>query len=297
MTSEPVGLLLVDKPEGPSSHDVTVSVRRLIKTRRIGHAGTLDPFASGLLVLCVGWAARLAEYLTALPKVYRGVVRLGETTDTDDLTGEVIQRSDAWRQLAPHQISQAAAGQIGELEQRPPVYSAKKVAGQRAYALARRGQRPQLVPRRVTVTRLTIREVALPDIDIEIGCSSGTYVRSIARDLGEALGVGGHLTSLRRISVGDFSIDQAVRLAESTSQDEVIGLLRDPAAAVAHLPQVEVTATAGEALRQGRPVTCSEPFGAGPLAVHVEHAFLGIGELRDGQLWPKKVFPTRAVDH
>jgi tRNA pseudouridine55 synthase len=296
MTSEPVGLLLVDKPEGPTSHDVTVSVRRLIKTRRIGHAGTLDPFASGLLVLCVGWAARLAEYLTALPKVYHGVVRLGEVTDTDDLTGEVIKRSDAWRELAPDQISDAVVGQIGELEQRPPIYSAKKLAGERAYALARRGQRPQLVPRRVTVGRLTIRELALPDFSIEIECSSGTYVRSIARDLGEALGVGGHLTKLRRISVGDFSIDHAVRLGDARSQQEVMALLREPAAAVAHLAQVEVTATAGEALRQGRPVTWSEPLGAGPLAVHVEGAFLGIGELRDGRLWPKKVFPTQPVD-
>src|SRR4051812_46531009 len=140
VVAPPTGVLPVDKPVGPTSHDAVAAVRRALRTREVGHTGTLDPFASGLLLVCVGRATRLAEYLTGLPKTYVATMRLGETTDTDDLTGEVIQSSDAWRSLSTDAIEEALRAQVGTIQQLPPSYSAKKVGGERMYAAARRGE-------------------------------------------------------------------------------------------------------------------------------------------------------------
>lgn len=289
----PVGLLPIDKPEGPSSHDMVDAVRRALGVRRVGHTGTLDPFASGLLILCIGWATRLAEYVAGLPKVYRAVLRLGERTDTDDRTGAVVERSDAWRALDEARLRAALETQVGALEQLPPVYSAKKVGGRRAHAVARGGGAPELRPGRVTVHRLELCEFVPPDVTVEIECSSGTYVRAIARDVGAALGVGAHLRELRRTRIGRFSVDDALALDpdRDPAPERIAERLLPPEAAVAHLPRVEVEERDAERLGHGRPVAGIEGVGRGAVAVFVEGRVAAIAELGEGGLWPRKVFP------
>lgn len=286
----PVGLLLVDKPEGPTSHDVVDRVRRGTGVRRVGHTGTLDPFASGLLLLCVGWATRLAEYLTALPKTYRGVVRLGERTDTDDRTGKLIGTSEAWRTMDAEQVRAALDGQLGEIEQLPPAYSAKKLAGRRAYELARRGGRPELQPERVMIRRLTLCDFSPPYATVEIECSSGTYVRSVARDVGETLGVGAHLCALRRLRIGEFDVADALKLEALEAAGAMQARIRPPEDAVAHLRTAHLSEEAGAALRQGRCVEWEEETESPVVAVIVKRSLVAIAEPREGRLWPKKVF-------
>ncbi|HEU0078306.1 MAG TPA: tRNA pseudouridine(55) synthase TruB, partial [Longimicrobiaceae bacterium] len=194
--AEPVargGVLPVDKPVGPTSHDAVAAVRRALRIRQVGHTGTLDPFASGLLLVCFGPATRLAEYLTPLPKTYRATMRLGEATDTDDRTGEVLARSDAWRELTEAQLRAALERQVGEIEQLPPRFSAKKVGGERMYAAARRGEEVVRTAVPVTIYAIRVIRIALPEVEFEVECGAGTYIRAIARDVGDALGVGGHL--------------------------------------------------------------------------------------------------------
>jgi tRNA pseudouridine55 synthase len=290
MSSDPAGLLLIDKPEGPTSHDVVDSVRRSVGIRRVGHTGTLDPFASGLLLLCVGWATRLAEYLTALPKVYRGVIRLGVRTDTDDRTGTVIETSDGWRQLDRARISLALEAQVGEVEQVPPAFSAKKVAGQRAYSVTRSGGTPALRPQSVAIRQLSLRDLSPPDLTVELECTSGTYVRAVARDVGSALGVGGHLKSLRRLRVGAFSVERA--LQPDSDAKEFVRNLQPPETAVAHLRRVDLDRDAAWACADGRPIDCQVEDASGPVAAHLDGRLVAIGESRDGQLWPRKVFPA-----
>jgi tRNA pseudouridine55 synthase len=290
MSGDPAGLLLIDKPEGPTSHDVVDSVRRAIGIRRVGHTGTLDPFASGLLLLCVGWATRLAEYLTVLPKVYRGVIRLGVRTDTDDRTGTVIETSDGWQRLDQARISLALEEQVGEVEQVPPAFSAKKVAGQRAYSVTRGGGTPALRPQRVTIRQLSLRDLSPPDLTVELECTSGTYVRAVARDVGSALGVGGHLESLRRLRVGAFSVERALR-PDSDAKD-FIQSLQPPETAVAHLHRADLDRDAAWACADGRPVAWEGEYAPGPVAAHLDGKLVAICETRDGRLWPGKVFPA-----
>jgi tRNA pseudouridine55 synthase len=290
MAAEAVGLLLVDKPEGPTSHDMAEIVRRVIGVRRVGHTGTLDPFASGLLLLCVGWATRLAEYLIALPKVYSGVIRLGENTDSDDRTGTVVGRSDDWRGLEVESIWRALAAQVGEIEQLPPVFSAKKLSGRRAYALARAGGDVDLEPQRVTVRSIELRDLSLPDLCVEVECSSGTYVRAIARDVGAALGVGGHLAELRRLRIGAFSVDDALHLDRDTSADELRGRLRPPEEAVASLERLDLDPETAEGFRHGRPASWDRERLEGPAAAFVDGSLLAIVEQRESRIWPRKVF-------
>jgi tRNA pseudouridine55 synthase len=289
----PAGLLLLDKPEGPTSHDVIDSVRLALGLRRVGHTGTLDPFASGLLLVCIGWATRLAEYLTTLPKTYIGLIRLGERTDTDDRTGTVLARNEAWRGLGREELERALASQVGVIHQRPPDYSAKRVGGRRSYAVAREGGRPELETRRVMIRRLQLLEMAPPDVRVEIECSSGTYVRAVARDVGEEIGSGAHLRELRRTRIGDFHVREAVPIEADTSGNELRAALRAPAAAASHLPHLTLDDAAAEAVRHGRPIDApGRGAGAGPLALFHDAALLAIAELRDGRLCPVKVFPV-----
>ena len=288
MTS--VGLLLVDKPEGPTSHDVVDIVRRAVGVRRVGHAGTLDPFASGLLLLCVGWATRLAEYLTALPKTYRGVVRLGQRTDTDDRTGTIVAESEHWKNVTAEQVRSALGEQLGDIEQLPPAYSAKKVAGRRAYDVARKGGAPTLRAEAVTVHRLALCDYSPPDVTIEIECSSGTYIRSIARDVGESLGTGGHLRSLRRQRIGRFNVAEAVVLDDELVPEKIVASIRPPEEAVAHLATARLDAMAGAALSHGRSVEWGQDTENEPVAVIVEEKLVAIAAPKDGHLWPQKVF-------
>ncbi|MBN8216058.1 MAG: tRNA pseudouridine(55) synthase TruB [Spirochaetes bacterium] len=211
------GLVLLDKPEGPTSHDMVDAARRALGVRRIGHAGTLDPFATGLLLLLVGEATRLQDYFLHRDKVYEGVIALGVETDTGDLTGKPV------RELAPAHWPKIEAPMIraiiaehfsGEIQQTPPVFSALKVDGQRAYALARSGREVVLSPRKVTLGAFVISEPVDGRIPFRLRCSSGTYVRSVAVDLGKALGIPAHLHSLRRAAIGDLSVSGACQAAE-----------------------------------------------------------------------------------
>src|SRR5947209_9147672 len=208
----PGGLVVVDKPAGMTSHDVVARLRRLLRIRRIGHAGTLDPMATGVLVCGVQRATKLLGHLPLEPKVYRGMVRLGISTTTDDAEGERTGGADASAVSEP-QIRAALAGLRGTIEQVPSRVSAIKIGGKRAYALARAGAQVLLTARPVTVSRLELlalrRGQTVTDLDVLVECSGGTYVRALARDLGATLGVGGHLTALRRTRVGPYGLSVA----------------------------------------------------------------------------------------
>ncbi|MCR2810092.1 MULTISPECIES: tRNA pseudouridine(55) synthase TruB [unclassified Microbacterium] len=209
------GVLLVDKPGGMTSHDVVARARKALGTRKIGHAGTLDPMATGLLILGVEAATRLLTYIVGLDKTYQATIRLGATTDTDDADGTILTVTDA-AALDPAAITAAIAPLTGEISQVPSRVSAIKVAGRRAYDLARAGEEVTLAARTVTVSRFEVldqrSEDGFVDLDVVVDCSSGTYIRALARDLGDALGVGGHLTALRRTRIGPFGLDGAAAI-------------------------------------------------------------------------------------
>lgn len=211
------GILLLDKPQGPTSHDLVGRTRRALGTRKVGHAGTLDPMATGLMILGVESSTRLLTHLVGLDKEYTATIRLGEATDTDDAEGSVISAADA-SGLADEAIRDAVAGLTGDLRQVPSSFSAIKVDGRRSYDRARAGEAVELAARPVRVDAFEVTEVrragATTDLDVRVAVSSGTYVRALARDLGVALGVGGHLTALRRTRVGPFGVDEATDLDE-----------------------------------------------------------------------------------
>jgi tRNA pseudouridine55 synthase len=211
------GLVVVDKPGGMTSHDVVSRVRRLAGTRKVGHAGTLDPMATGVLVLGLNRATRLLGHLTLTDKRYAATVRLGVTTTTDDADGDVVEtRSTAG--LTEEAVRAALAELVGEIDQVPSSVSAIKVDGRRSYDRVRAGEQVELPARRVTVHEIVVTSLELPTLDVDVHCSSGTYVRSIARDLGAALGVGGHLTALRRTAVGPFDLSTAQTLEALTDR-------------------------------------------------------------------------------
>ena len=222
------GLLVVDKPAGMTSHDVVARVRRLADTRKVGHAGTLDPMATGVLLLGVGRATRLLGHLALAEKTYEATVRLGMTTTTDDAEGEPLERVAAG-DVDESQVRAGLAGMVGELDQVPSAVSAVKVAGRRSYERVRAGEVVELEPRRVTIHELVVHQVRpegdVVDVDVTVRCSSGTYVRAIARDLGAALGVGGHLTRLRRTAIG--RPERAVTVDDAASLDSLEGLKND----------------------------------------------------------------------
>lgn len=226
------GVLLVDKPTGRSSHSVVAEVRRVLGTRKVGHAGTLDPMASGLLVVGVGTGTRLLTFLVGLPKGYQATVRLGVTTITEDVDGEVVTRSGIGNGIDPAVLTAALAGLQGTYRQRPSSVSAIKVAGRRAYDRVRAGEEVSLEPREVTVGEIavvaqrlqTVDGIPVMDISLATQVSSGTYIRALARDLGEAVGTGAHLIALRRTSVGPFDVAAATPLAELTADADLLPL-------------------------------------------------------------------------
>ncbi|MGQ9687881.1 MAG: tRNA pseudouridine(55) synthase TruB [Desulfobaccales bacterium] len=206
------GLLLMDKPAGLTSFEVVRRVRRVLRVKKAGHLGTLDPFATGLLPLALGEATKLVQFLLEESKVYLAALKLGVETDTHDLTGRVTK---TWAYLpSAAEIRRAAARFEGEIEQVPPLYSAVHHQGERLYKLARRGEQVEAAPRNVTIQSLEIQEIALPLVTLRLECSKGTYVRALARDLGRALGCGAHLTALRRLAVGPFRLEEALSLEE-----------------------------------------------------------------------------------
>ncbi|WLD12235.1 tRNA pseudouridine(55) synthase TruB [Planctellipticum variicoloris] len=251
------GLLNVHKPEGWTSRDVVNRVQRLVRPAKVGHAGTLDPLATGVLVVCIGSATRLISFVQDSPKRYRGRFRLGLSSDTEDITGNVTVRGDAGP-IRRADLESLLPEFTGEILQRPPAYSALHVAGQRAYDLARAGQAVDLAPRPVRIDRLHLSDFALPDFELEITCGSGTYVRSLGRDLGERLGCGAVMTALVREAVGAFELSSAIA-ADPLDLDAIKAALAPCRAAVAHLPSVTIPADALLALRQGKPLAAAPP--------------------------------------
>ncbi len=276
-------MCLVAKPAGPTSHDVVDIARRALNEKRVGHLGTLDPFAEGLLVVVVGRATRLAPYAAGWTKSYDGVIRLGSVTTTDDRTGEVTAESDAWRGLDLEQIRAASAGLTGEIEQKPPAFSAVKVGGVRAYKKARRGEAVMVEARRVTVFEFTLSAWKAPDVMFRATVSGGTYLRSLARDLGERLGCGGHLAELRRTAVGPFRLDDAVP-AQALTPAQVM----DPARLVSDLPSRTLDAAEREAIVHGRAVLARETD-VGTVALMADGNLLSVGEVIDGKIKPRLV--------
>lgn len=286
------GVLPVDKPVGPTSHDVVAAARRALQERRIGHTGTLDPFASGLMLLCVGSATRVAEFLTGLDKTYDATAVLGITTDSGDRDGEVTATSNAWRDLTPEALEAAAEGLRGTLLQRPPALSAKKIAGVPAHRRVRRGEDVVLDPREVTVYALDILSFQPPEVLFRVRCSSGTYVRSLARDLGDALGVGGHLTALRRTAVQAFTVDGALTLDALGDPRRVEEALLTPLEAVGHLPRLDVDAAAAGNLSHGRAVEAPDLDDGDPVVAAEGGRLVALGRVRDRVFRPRKVFPA-----
>jgi tRNA pseudouridine55 synthase len=282
-------VLPVDKPAGPTSHDVVARARRALGTRRIGHTGTLDPFASGLLLLCVGNATRVAEYLTDLPKTYEARARLDGRTLTDDNTADVLDASDAWRNVTEAQIRAALQTQVGDIMQMPPQYSAKKIEGERAYDIARRGDVATLTPVQVTIYSITVRSVQLPDVEFDVECSSGTYIRAIARDLGTALGTGGYLTALRRTRVGGHDVARAVSLDDLGNEARVRAVALTPMQAIEHMEAIEVNDDEVRAIRFGQKIERSAS-GSEPVRLTRNGELIAIAKPLDGRLKPHKVF-------
>lgn len=267
------GALLVDKPSGVTSHDVVANVRRLARQRRCGHTGTLDPFATGLLVICLGRATRLARFVSGASKSYLATVRFGFSTDTYDRTGEV---TGTWSDSCPDrgELESALGGFRGVQEQLPPPFSAKRIEGKRSHRLARAGVEVKPVPARVEIFEVELLDFEPPRARISLSVSSGTYVRSLAHDLGERLGCGAHLEELRRTRIGSFTVEEASTL-ETLSALAFHGRLSErllsPAELLRDLPRVDVTAEAVKLLVHGRDVPegawAPRAAGGGPLRV------------------------------
>ncbi|QPE05370.1 tRNA pseudouridine(55) synthase TruB [Microbacterium schleiferi] len=290
--SDPSGILLVDKPGGITSHDVVARARRALGTRKVGHAGTLDPMATGLLVLGAGASTRLLTFLVGLDKTYEATIRLGVSTGTDDAEGEVTESVSAER-VTDADIRAGIEALTGTIDQVPSTVSAIKVDGRRAYDRVRAGEQVELAARTVTVSRFEVRNTRrgttdaqgapLPviDLDVSVDCSSGTYIRALARDLGTALGVGGHLTALRRTRIGPFPVADAAGIDAITPE----GLLSPSAVATAVLGAVPVTAEEARDLRHGkRLLGAADRLASGTAAIDPDGRLVGILERRGNDL-------------
>jgi tRNA pseudouridine55 synthase len=284
-------VLVVDKPPGLSSHGVVSRVRRIAGTRKVGHAGTLDPMATGVLVLGVGRATRLLGHLMTGVKGYDATIRLGESTSTDDAQGESTQQVEATF-LGREQIRSALDRFVGDIDQRPSSVSAVKVDGQRAYARVRAGEQVELAARRVRVDSIDVHDVRVEppyvDVDVSVSCSAGTYIRALARDAGELLEVGGHLTALRRTRVGNFTLDEARTLEELERRYEWVSM---DAAARRSFPAIDVDAQAATAVRHGRTlVNASLPPGGVVAVFGPGDSFLALYEPRGADARAVAVF-------
>lgn len=287
------GVLVVDKPVGLTSHDVVQIIRKGTNIRRAGHTGTLDPRASGVLVILIGPAVRLSEYVSASDKRYQAIIRLGETTDTYDADGHVTTVSPV--DITEEQFEQVLKTFVGEIEQVPPPYSAVKVQGRKAYEMAREGEAPDLQPRKIQVYSLELLEWAPPEAVIDVYCSSGTYVRSLAHDLGEKLGCGAHLIGLRRTKSGRFTLRDAVplrKLRESFENGTWYQYLIPAAEALSDWPAVELTTEQVEAVRHGHRVPGKAGIGTLARGISEQGELVALMEYdpQTNEWQPKKVF-------
>ena len=252
--------MLVNKPAKITSHDVVVQVRRLFRTKKVGHAGALDPFATGLLILCLDEATRIGDYLVARDKEYVAVLKLGETTDTQDGTGRVLE-TRAVPVFSQNDLAAIFARFVGEISQIPPMFSARKVQGRRLYKLARAGQTVARAAQRVRIETLEILAVTLPFIRFRVVCSKGTYIRTLAHDIGEMLGCGAYLHTLERIRIGQFFLKDALSLEQLAQQADRTRFLIPLDEALAFLPAIEVSESAAGLLAHGtRIVLTAEDF-------------------------------------
>jgi tRNA pseudouridine55 synthase len=291
------GILLIDKPPAWTSHDVVARARRITGQRRIGHTGTLDPMATGLLVLCLGRATRLVEYLLGHDKRYTGVIALGRTTSTDDAEGETLKESRV-PEIPADLLEEVLARFRGRISQRPPAFSALKVQGKRAYQLARAGAPPEMLEREVTIHPLIGRVAAPTTIEIDVTCSAGTYVRSLARDIGEALGCGAHLAALRRERAGLFDLGDAVSLEhlQSVVDSETLAQILLPAdEAILDMDAALLSDAGAAALSNGLKWTLAEPIPPHPrIRIYGPGGeFVGVGSVSEfAQIRAAKVFVT-----
>ncbi|NUO62933.1 MAG: tRNA pseudouridine(55) synthase TruB [Gemmatimonadaceae bacterium] len=274
------GLLLVDKPAGMTSHDAVDRARRALRTKRIGHGGTLDPFATGLLVLLVGRATRLLPYLDGEPKAYDATIRFGAETDTDDLTGTVTTEAALPTHAA---VEKAIEGLTGDIDQVPPAYSAKQVGGTRAYAAARRGQALALAAVPVRVARWEIRGWRDAECDVSVICGGGTYIRALARDLGRAAGSAAHLSALRRTASGRFSVRDAVTVDAISA-----AAVREPIEAIPDAARVEVDAAGRSRVARGMTLPAAADSGGVAAIVDDSGELVAVAEA-DGELWQPRV--------
>lgn len=285
------GILLIDKAAGWTSHDVVAALRPMLGTRRVGHGGTLDPFATGLLPVLYGAATRLVDHLHRAPKAYLAEMVLGAETATDDREGEVIDSAPV-PELDDAGLRDVLAGFVGQQEQRPPVYSAIRVRGERAYARARRGESADLAPRRIDVHELLLLERDDRCVHFLVTCSAGTYVRALARDLGRALGTRAHLGALRRIAAGGFFVEDAVEVDHVRALADVgaLGtLVHPPDAAVLDLPAIVLARDTARRLLQGQRVAAPAAED-GPRRLYEESGdFLGVGDVADGAVRPRTI--------
>jgi len=294
-----IGILNVCKPVGCSSRDAVNCVDRLVRPAKAGHAGTLDPIAAGVLVICVGQATRLVQYVQQMHKRYRATFLFGRRTDTDDTEGQVTLLPDA--SIPTRTALEKVLPQfVGVIQQRPPAHSAVKVAGRRAYKLARRGHEVELAARPVTVFGLSIVRFEYPELQLDIECGSGTYVRALGRDLAEALGTGAVMSALTRTAVGGFRVEEAVPVDELTAETLPLHL-QPQLAAVPDLPRVTLSAVELTEIRHGRPIPMPSGVTDGsPSDNPAEWAATDatgnlaaiLFEKRPGQLWPKHVLAS-----
>jgi tRNA pseudouridine55 synthase len=257
----PHGVIVIDKPAGPSSFGVVKVVRRLLQIKKVGHLGTLDPFATGVLPLCLQEATKLTPFLLDQPKTYRASVFLGAETDTQDATGTVISRSSELP--APEAIPPVLATFVGEQWQTPPLFSALHFQGRRLYQWARQGISVEVTPRRITILNLSLESMALPELTFTVTCSKGTYIRTLAADLGRQLGCGAYLKALQRLQVGPFSLNQAVSLPVGPGDQTTPGILEHLIPLVdclPHLPALFVSPAEAAQVQQGKSLDLDGPI-------------------------------------
>lgn len=284
------GVLNIDKLQSMTSHDVVSRIRRVSNMRRVGHAGTLDPLATGVLLLCVGRATRLVEYLMGQPKQYITTVRLGQTTDSYDAEGDVVTERPYTHVTTTH-IAAALEPFRGTIQQQPPMYSAIKKDGQPLYKLARQGKEVERPSRSVHIYSLEMTAWEPPHLSLSVTCSSGTYIRSLAHDLGESLGCGGHVTALRRTAVGDFTLATAIPL-DALTPDNWLDYLLPSETAVAHLPRLNIAQQSAQKLQMGQQIMRTADHPAAPLVriYTPDDQFIGLAVGTDESWQPHKIF-------
>ena len=281
------GIVIVDKPQGWTSQDVTARLRRVFHTRRIGHGGTLDPMATGVLPVFVGRATRGVEFFEHAEKTYETVLRLGLTTDTEDITGTVLTQQEV--HVTADQVEAVLERFRGEIMQVPPMYSALKVNGQKLCDLARKGKEVERKPRPITIRELTLLGMEDSDVRLRVRCSKGTYIRTLCKDIGEALGCGGCMAQLRRVTAGEYTIEEAVPLLELLNAREPEGYLRGVDTMFRNYPAVKLTANQEARCRNGNSFSRSLPDGT-YRAYSQNGEFLMLAKVENGVMSTVKSF-------